>query len=64
MLQRVCDKCNAVLNKGPYWAIEATGYDNKACSRQSILLDLCCACATSLYNVVKQNEPINKESEQ
>lgn len=64
MLQRMCDKCNVVLKKKPYWAIDATGYNVKGCPDQSLSLDLCCACMTSLYTAIKQNEPINKEKEQ
>ena len=54
MLQRMCDRCQTILTKRPYWHIEADAYSEKGMNTQTKSLDLCYGCATILYKEVKE----------
>lgn len=56
MVQRVCDRCKAILTKRPYWHIEADAYGEKGLKTQIKSLDLCYGCAAILYKEVKKDD--------
>ena len=56
MVQRVCDRCKAILTKRPYWHIEADAYGEKGIKTQIKSLDLCYGCAAILYQEVKKDD--------